>query len=207
MTGSWSLDVSLLKSVNGFAAGHDWFEDVLRLFAIYAQYVFVAMLAVLFLARGKWESRNARHGVIAALLSMGLALAIAHFISGAVDRPRPYVDHPGIHLFLAPSGDPSFPSDHATAAFAIAVSIALRSRRVGWLALAMAIVLCVARVAVGVHYPSDVVAGALLGSAAALLVWIPPVRGRLNELADWLAGVYERLASRVLRRPAWLGST
>ena len=195
------MDLSLYESLNGFAADHDWLEDILRFFALDAQYLFVGLLAVLFLARGKWTSENARHGVIAALLSAGLALLLAHLITGVWDRPRPYVAHPAqAHLFIAPSGDPSFPSDHATAAFAIAVSLLLRSRRVGYLTLGMAVVLAVARVAVGVHYPSDVLAGALIGTGSALLLWIPPIRGHLHELADWTARVYDDLVRQVRRR-------
>jgi undecaprenyl-diphosphatase len=196
------VDLTLYKYLNGLAYHHDGFEDLLRFFAQDAQYFFVALLALLFLARGEWASRNARHGVIAAGLSAALALGIAHVISSLWDRPRPYVAHATVsHLFVTASGDPSFPSDHATAAFAIAVSILLRSRRVGLLALAMAVVLAVARVAVGVHYPSDVIGGALVGTSAALLLWIRPVRRPLHALADWASGVYERLVAWALRKP------
>jgi undecaprenyl-diphosphatase len=196
------VDLTVYKYLNGLAYHHDGFEDVLRFFAQDAEYFFIGLLAVLFLARGKWASRNARHGVIAAGLSAALALGVGHLITVLWDRPRPYIAHPMVsHLFVAPSGDPSFPSDHATAAFAIAVSLLLRNRRIGLVAMAMAIVLAVARVAVGVHYPSDVFAGALLGTAAALLLWIPPVRRRLHTLADWASGVYERLVAWALRKP------
>ena len=191
------MDQSAYEAINGFAFRHDGFEDVLRFFAVDAQYVFVALLAILFLARGKWASRNARHGVIAAGFSAALALAIAQVISHLWERPRPYVADPGdAHLFVPASMDPSFPSDHATAAFAIAVAIALRSRRAGYLALAMATVLAVARVAVGVHYPGDVIGGAVLGTLCALLFYLPAVRGPLHRFADWLSATYERLVSR-----------
>jgi undecaprenyl-diphosphatase len=200
------VDLSLYKAVNGFAEHHDGFEDVLRFFAQDAQYLFIALLAVLFLARGKWASENARHGVVAAGLSALLALGIAHLITGIWDRPRPYVAHPtDAHLFVSPSADPSFPSDHTTAAFAIAVAIVLRSRRAGYLALAMATILAVARVAVGMHYPSDVLGGALIGTLAALFFWIPPVRRPLHRFADWAAGLYDRVADRfigALRAPS-----
>lgn len=93
--------------------------------------------------------------------------------------------------------DPSFPSDHATAAFAIAVAITLRSRRAGYLALAMATILAVARVAVGIHYPGDVLGGALLGTLSALFFYIPAVRDPLHRFADWLSRLYERIADRV----------
>jgi undecaprenyl-diphosphatase len=195
------MDFTLYKALNGFAAHHDAFEDPLRFFAIDAQYFFVALLAALFFATGKWRSVNARHGVVAAGFSVLLALGLAHLIAEVWNRARPYDAHPGAaHLFIAPSGDPSFPSDHATAAFAIAVSIWLRHRKAGSLALALATIVSAARVAVGVHYPSDVIGGALIGTAAALILWLPPVRRPLHALAEWAGSVYERIVARLLRR-------
>ncbi len=94
--------------------------------------------------------------------------------------------------------DPSFPSDHATAAFAIAVSIFLRNRKVGILALVMATILAVSRVAVGTHYPGDVLGGAVLGTLCALFFYIPAVRGPPHRLADWVSGLYDEVAGRVL---------
>lgn len=168
-------------------------EDVLRFFALDAQYLFVALLAVLFLVRGKWRSVNGRHGVVAAGFSALLALGIAQLIADLWSRPRPYISHPDVHLFISASHDPSFPSDHATAAFAIAVALFLRHRKAGWVALGLATILSVARVAVGTHYPGDVVAGALIGAAAALVFWRPSVREPLHRVADWAGRIYDRV--------------
>jgi undecaprenyl-diphosphatase len=70
--------------------------------------------------------------------------------------------------------------------------------------LAMATIVSVARVAVGTHYPSDVIAGALIGTLAALFFWLPPIRTRLHALADWVGHTYERLLRSALgnRGPA-----
>jgi undecaprenyl-diphosphatase len=188
------LDLSLYEHLNGYTARHDWFEDPLRFFAVDAEILFIVALAALFFARGRYRSRNGRHGVIAAGLSAGLALFLAQAIASVWDRPRPYEAHPGeSHLLLAPSPDPSFPSDHATAAFAIAVAIGLRHRKAGLLTLALATLVSVARVGMGTHYPSDVLGGAALGALAALVFWLPPVRPALHGLAEWLGQLYERL--------------
>lgn len=203
------VDLWLLQVLNGFAALWDGFEDTFEFLANEAELMFVVLLAVVFLARGKYASEHARHGVVAAGLSMLLGLAIAHLISGSWDRPRPYEAHADVHLFVAPSGDPSFPSDHATAAFAIAFALFLRSRRIGWVALAMAAAVSVSRVAVGVHYPSDVAAGALIGAVAALTLWMPPARGLLHGLGGRLSDGYERVggaASRQLSRRSSVNS-
>ena len=195
------MDLTIYKALNGLAFHNDWLEDPFRFAANQAQFMFVAVLAALFFARGKWRSVHGRRGVAAAGFSALIALAIGHMIGDLWDRARPYDAHPGVaHLFVAASHDPSFPSDHATAAFALAVAIFLYHRRAGWLMLAMAATVSVSRVLVGVHYPSDVLAGALLGSLSAGLVYlVQPLNRRVEALADRVAGLYERAAAWALR--------
>jgi undecaprenyl-diphosphatase len=194
------MDLSLYQSLNGLAERSDGFEDVMRFLALEAQFLFLALLAALFFARGKWASRNGRHGVAAAGFSALLALGAAQVISHLWERPRPFIAHPNdAHLFITGSHDPSFPSDHATAAFAIAVSIWLRHRRAGWLALGLAALVSVSRVAVGTHYPTDVLGGAVLGTVAAVVLWLPPIRRQLHQLADWAGSLYEHAAAGMAR--------
>ena len=130
-----------------------------------------------------------------ALAALAAGSAIAHLW----DRMRPYEAHPShAHLFLTPSPDPSFPSDHATAAFALAVAIVLRHRAAGIAALVLAALVAVSRVALGTHYPSDVLGGAALGAAAALLLWVPALRRPLDRLADLAGALYDGAADRLL---------
>ena len=105
------------------------------------------------------------------VLSAGLALLTDQAITGLWERPRPYAAHPAAtHLLAAASSDPSFPSDHAAAAFAIAVAVLAFSRWAGAAFLAAASFIAASRVALGLHYPSDVVVGALIGALSAVLV-------------------------------------
>lgn len=187
-----AVDWSLLHALNNFMFHHDGVEDPLLFYVNASEALFVATLAIVFLAaRGRFS--DWRRACVAAVLSAGLGLAIGKVISELVDRARPFVADPhGVHLFAGHSADPGFPSDHATAAFAIAVAILLRKRGWGIFALVAATVLSVGRVALGVHYPSDVLAGAALGSAAALALWAPPLRERIDRLADWIGGYWDR---------------
>ncbi len=99
-----------------------------------------------------------------------LALAATSSILLFVHRLRPY-DAGVSHLIIAPSSDWSFPSDHATAAFAIAATFALQGlpRRAGLFLLA-ALLVAWSRIFVGTHYLTDVLGGGATGTAAALLV-------------------------------------
>ena len=84
-----------------------------------------------------------------------------------------------MHLLVRHAADPGFPSDHATAAFAIATTCS--STTAGGIAvLVAAVLLAVDRVAVGVHYPADVLAGALLGAGVAAVLYVP-IAGRLSR--------------------------
>lgn len=199
------MDLDLFRDLNGFAAAHDGFEDAIRVFVQLSLVVFGGLILLLFLTQRGPGRLEARRSALAAGVGALLALAAAQPIAHLVDRPRPYVAHPDlVHLFLSRTADPSFPSDHATAAFAIAVAILLRSRRAGLVALALAIVLAVGRVLLGVHYPADVLAGAALGSAVSLALYAPPVRRWLDRASDLLGRAWDDGERRVraLVRPA-----
>jgi undecaprenyl-diphosphatase len=192
------VDYYLLRELNHFSGAHDWFEDAVGRYVSLSAVLFAAVLVVGLLAGG-----SARRAAVSGTVSLGLALAVAHVVSGLVDRPRPFVAHPhAVHLFVAHAPDASFPSDHATAAFAIAMAVWLRDRRWGAALLVLAALLALGRVALGLHYPADVVAGALLGIAGALLVHAAPVRRRLDLVGAGLPRVPRR---RPVRRPARSG--
>ena len=183
----------MLHSLNDFLFHHDGVEDPLLFYVNVSEALFAATLVIIFLAARGPRFAEWRRASVAAVLGAGLALAVGKVISELVDRSRPFVADPhGVHLFSGHAADPSFPSDHATAAFAIAVAIVLRKRGWGIVALVAATVLSVGRVAIGIHYPSDVLAGAALGAAAALALWWRPLRTRVDGLADWAGGYWDR---------------
>jgi undecaprenyl-diphosphatase len=195
------MDWSLLHALNDFLFHHDAVEDPLLFYINASEALFAVTLAIVFLASYGERHIAWRRATVAAVLSAGLGLALAKVISELVDRARPFVaDAHGVHLFSAHAADPGFPSDHATAAFAIATAIVLRKRGWGIFALVAAAVLSLGRVAIGVHYPSDVLAGAALGAAAALVLGAAPIRARVDALADLLGRSWDRALDWGARR-------
>jgi undecaprenyl-diphosphatase len=182
------VDWSVAHALNAYFAHHDLLEDPLSAFVAASEVLFLAMLVIAFVAMPGGARRNVQRAVVAAGLSAGLALAVGKVLSDIVDRARPFVAHPSqVHLFVAHAPDPGFPSDHATAAFAIAVAVLLRFRGWGLVLLVVATILAAGRVAIGVHYPTDVLAGAALGAAAALALWTPRLRAFVDAIADFVA--------------------
>jgi hypothetical protein len=113
----------------------------------------------------------------AGLAAAALGLLVNQVVSHVWDRARPYEAHHGIIPLLPRSADPSFPSDHATAALAIAFGVFFVSRRAGWFFLGFAVLVSASRVLAGMHYPTDVLASLVIavgsGFATARLAMTP----------------------------------
>ncbi len=192
------MEWSILHALNDFLYRHDAVEDPLLFYVNTSEALFVATLVLVFLFANGERLRPWRRTAVAAWLSAGLALGVGKLISEVVDRARPFVVEPqGVHLFAHHAADPSFPSDHATGSFAVAMAIWLRNRRWGTVALIAAAVLSIGRVAIGVHFPSDVLGGAVLGCLAALALFARPPRDWIDRLSDLLGGLLERALRRL----------
>src|SRR5215212_10008578 len=143
------MDYSLYRDINGLS-GHSFADGLFKFLANELPAILVVLVAATFLI--PWAHRRAerRSGAVLATASAGLGLLINQPIGHAVNRLRPYLAHPGhSHLLISRSHDPSFPSDHATGAFALAVGIWLYDRTIGTVLLVLAAALCFSRVYVG----------------------------------------------------------
>lgn len=97
------------------------------------------------------------------------AAGSAEWIKTFVARPRPYVVAPDLVLSAGPESSTSMPSGHAALSFAAATLVARRHPDLAPAALGWATAVALSRVTLGVHYPTDVVAGALLGAGVGWL--------------------------------------
>jgi membrane-associated phospholipid phosphatase len=164
------LDWSIFHAVNEFAGDERWLAHAVYAFERFGVVLYVLAVALLWLASRPGTDRRWKLAALAGTASAGLALLINQAIGKVVwHRPRPYDSHAGVY-HLSNSHDASFPSDHASAAFAIALGIYLVDRRVGRLFVAVAAAIAAGRVLIGAHYPGDVLAGLGVGLAAALIV-------------------------------------
>ncbi|MDO8598810.1 MAG: phosphatase PAP2 family protein [bacterium] len=160
----WDLAATLW--VNGFA-GRSSMWDMIGVFGASLLIVFLVVAAVIAIV---WRDGTARALLVAEIVGVvAAAWMISQLIGVAAFRERPFVRQPVRQLVAKDVREKSFPSDHATLAFAFAIPVAAAVRRRGVRAvlLATATIVAVSRVFVGVHYISDVLAGFLL----ALIVW------------------------------------
>ncbi|MGH3320318.1 MAG: phosphatase PAP2 family protein [Streptosporangiaceae bacterium] len=170
-----STDTAWLRDINHVSRESPWLHAFMAAWAVYGGLVALVLLT----AGAYWWAARRRPdapAAVAASVWVGLAAIIAlwlnQVISHAVARPRPFRTLPHLLVVIPKASDFSFPSDHATIAGAIAVSLLLLSWRIGLLAWALALFLAFARVYVGAHYPEDVIAGLLFGVGVALAGWL-----------------------------------
>ncbi|MCE9518385.1 MAG: phosphatase PAP2 family protein [Verrucomicrobia bacterium] len=164
------LDVSLFRFIN-LTLQTAWLNSVIPFFESKNNLMFLAApLVVFILIKG-----GARGRIFVLLLVLSVALTdgvICREIKSAVARPRPYQVILDAHRLVKTSSNVSMPSSHAANWFAGVAVAFIFWRRSLWLMLPLALLVGFGRIYCGVHYPGDVLAGALIGlTTGTLVVW------------------------------------
>ncbi len=133
--------------------------------------------------------RKTRRVGVFCLVSMVIGLVVTNLVlKNWVARVRPYELIEGLECLVGVQKDFSFPSGHATNSLACAWVLFRRAPKKWWgaVALVMAILISLSRLYVGVHYPTDVLGGAVIGICSAMLsMWLVPIlEKKFPKLAD-----------------------
>ncbi len=156
------MDVAVFRFLNGFTGHGAFWDDGIVFFASYLQYVLGALLVVLAL----WPVR--RYHMFAAAFGAAIIarLAVKPLILLFVHRARPFVTLNDVRDIVGTDAGEqlqSFPSGHAIFFFALAMAAYRYDKRWGVVFFSGALLMGVARVTGGIHWPSDIVGGALIG--------------------------------------------
>jgi membrane-associated phospholipid phosphatase len=165
---SQNLDIRILRAINSpeDLPSDDFFRFISNSDIYFIAGVPAGMAATGLIRDDKSLLRNAGVCVVASIVSSGMT----NLLKYTINRDRPFVTYPDIKK-KSDAGSPSFPSGHTSGAFATATSLSLSYPK--WYIIApsfaYASLVGYSRMHLGVHYPSDVLAGAAIGAGSAWL--------------------------------------
>jgi undecaprenyl-diphosphatase len=161
-----NIDFYVFQQINQLA-GKSAFLDYLGVF--FAKYLGYVLVAFLFLFLVKNFKKHWRMLVLSLGSAVLARFGIVELIRFFHERTRPFVEN-NVNLLLTHSATSSFPSGHAAFFFALSTVVYLYNKKTGFLFLLTSLLISVSRVFAGMHWPSDVLAGAVIGVIVGWLV-------------------------------------
>lgn len=164
------LDVAILDFFNKIIA-NPFFDTIMPVITKVKYWIPLYCVSIVLLFwKGKRKGR-----ILAVLLLLGVLISdsfSSRLVKNLVDRPRPFKTLTTVRLVGVKPGGSSFPSSHALNNFCAATIIALFYRRRAWIFYSLAGLMAFTRLYLGVHYPSDVAVGIILGCLLGYLIVI-----------------------------------
>src|SRR3990172_4269025 len=161
------MDYKLFQLINQFAGAND-FADYFFIFSAQAMILFLGFgVVALSITRIKECGKEL---FFDAAIGVCTALFINWLVPLFYIRPRPFLDHAVTQILPIDPASKSFPSDHAAISFAIAMAVFQYNKFWGIIFFVLAFFVSIGRVYGGIHYPADILAGAVIGIAASFAI-------------------------------------
>lgn len=164
-----SVDIQILKWVHTTFHSQTWLNYIMKYVTYIGEFgagAIICAAVLLIFKKTRWA------GVAVAVACVLDVLVVNVILKLSVNRARPWQTYPGLGfqefhkaIGVREPTDSSFPSGHTAALFAAAVALVMYYKVKGWPALGVALFVALSRIYLCMHYPSDVLAGILIGSA------------------------------------------
>lgn len=180
-----SFDLTGFHLLNQWAGHNPVLDRIMAFAAQYALELYVLLFIAAWFTLPKPEGKQ-RHALLIMGLSGILALVINVIIAHLWFRPRPFMTlaHGTFTQLIPHSADASFPSDHVSGSFGFAAGSYKKTAK--WIQISfslLAVLVLVARVYTGVHWPTDVLGGAAVGTLSSLIMW--RFSSLLQPVSNW----------------------
>ncbi len=161
-----NIDFYIFQQINQFAGRWIWLDNIGIFFAKYFEYFLIILIFLILLFYKKAGWKLIFQSFLAAILArFGIVELIRYFFP----RTRPFVEN-HVNLLLNKINESSFPSGHAAFYFALSTVIYSYNKRAGIFFFIASFLISISRVFVGVHWPLDIIAGALVGVFSGWLI-------------------------------------
>ncbi|MFL0405172.1 undecaprenyl-diphosphatase [Bacillus nitratireducens] len=185
------LNIDAFRAINDLGKQYSSLNSTMVFLAEYMVY----FLGLIIMAYWFTQSRKNKMMIIQAMVAFGTAEIIGKLAGNLHLNYQPFAVLPNVNKLVDHAVDNSFPSDHTILFFSICFSFWLVRKKTGWLWLVLAFCVAISRIWVGVHYPFDVVTGALIGIISALFsYWLTPKITSIKQLLN----LYEKIEQNVI---------
>lgn len=161
-----NIDFFLFRAINHFVGNSPILDKLAIFFAQYLGYILIFILSLFLIRNFKKCRLLIIQALIAAILSR---LVLVNIIRWLWPRPRPFIESQ-VNLLLSHEPTSSFPSGHAALFFAIATVVYFYNKKAGILFFLASFLISISRVFAGIHWPTDIFVGALVGIFSAWLI-------------------------------------
>ncbi|MDH4619208.1 undecaprenyl-diphosphatase [Brevibacillus sp. AY1] len=187
------INISAFRAINDLGKQFAFLDPVFFFFAEYTVYLLALAVVIYWFTR----TNENRIMIISAALSLLIAEILAKLAGFVHANNQPFAELSAVHQLVDKAIDNSFPSDHTILFFTFCLTFWLfgKKHRLIWMILAVCVAL--SRIGVGVHYPADVLVGAIFGTLSALLSYAIVPKAPLIQR---LLALYERIELAVLPR-------
>jgi len=152
----------------------NFFDQVVIFLAVYLPYIVIISAGLFLLFHHevfKAESPaqiflQKKKEILSVFFTGAFAYIVATILKAIIHTNRPFIEFSNVYPLISKT-DFSFPSGHATFFLALAVGIFLKHKKAGYVFMAVALLIGVARVVAGVHFPVDILGGFVLGALVA----------------------------------------
>lgn len=202
MSGGDALDINVeLFYFFNHAFQNPILDSIMPIFTHFGGFKFLVLILIAVLLYAKISRRETLKKIaIIALVTLLFSGAIAFVLKHIVHEPRPFMTLDNVHLLITEDDLNSFPSGHTTSTVAVVTALILNMKELAkkyyWIIdialIIFAILIPFSRMYVGVHYPGDILAGAIIGLFGALL--INHFRDTIFEILGRLKGIVSKKA-------------
>lgn len=185
------LNIDTFRVINDLGKQYSSLNSTMVFLAEYMVY----FLGLIIMAYWFTQSRKNKMMIIQAMVAFVTAELIGKLVGKLHLNYQPFAVLPNVNKLVDHAVDNSFPSDHTILFFSICFSFWLVQKKTGWVWLLLAFCVAISRIWVGVHYPFDVVTGALIGIISALFsYWVAPKITFIKQLLN----LYEKIEKNLI---------
>ncbi|MCK4453960.1 phosphatase PAP2 family protein [Candidatus Parcubacteria bacterium] len=161
-----NIDLYIFQQINALAGQYAWLDTLGIFFARYFEYALVFCLFLFLVKNFKRYWPMVWQAIFAGIISR---LIFTEIIRWLWWKPRPFVEN-HINLLLSHTNSAAFPSGHAAFYFAISSVVYFYNKKAGIIFFLASFLICLSRVFCGIHWPLDILAGAIVGILSSWLI-------------------------------------